>query len=319
MPLSFKGVVFNEMKGVYSSPASVLGKVSQQVLYPDNAYGVNSGGDPKAIPDLTYAYFKNFHKRYYHPSNARIVFYGDDPADKRLDKLDEYLGQFDAAPVDATIKLQPRWSAPRHIESTYAATDAEPGKKTGMVTVNWMLDEIDDPQALIALSVLEYILVGNSASPLRKALTESGLGDGLTGSGLADDFRQPMFTVGMKGIDEADGRKVEALILKTLADLAKDGIDPLTVEAAMNGFEFALRENNTGSFPRGMALMFRTMRGWLHGGDPFEALTYEKPLAALKGHLAAGARLFETLVRKHPGRQSAPHDRAAQGRYGACR
>lgn len=298
-PLSFKGVVFNEMKGVYSSSASVLSKLSQQSLYPDNAYGVNSGGDPKAIPDLTYTYFKNFHRRFYHPSNARIVFYGDDPAGRRLELLDEYLSQFDAAPVDATVALQPRFRAPRHIESTYAATEAEPGKKTGMVTVNWMLDEVTEPETLMALSVLEHVLVGNSAAPLRKALTDSGLGEGLTGSGLADDFRQPMFTVGMKGIDEADGGKVEALILETLAQLVKDGIDPLTIEASMNSFEFALRENNTGSFPRGMALMFRTMRGWLHGGDPFEALTYEAPLASLKARLAGGEQVFENLIDTH--------------------
>jgi Zn-dependent M16 (insulinase) family peptidase len=296
MPLSFKGVVFNEMKGVYSSPSSVLAKVSQQSLYPDNAYGVNSGGDPKAIPDLTYSYFKNFHARFYHPSNARIVFYGDDPADHRLDMLDAYLSQFTAAPIDSEVRLQGRWTKPRHIESTYAATDAEPGKKTGMVSVNWMLDELIEPETVLALNVLEHILVGTPASPLRKALTESGLGEGLTGSGIAEDFRQPYFTVGMKGIDEADGGKVEALILETLQKLVKDGIDPLTVEASMNSFEFALRENNTGSFPRGMALMFRSLRGWLHGQDPFEALTYETPLAALKGRLAAGTRVFEPLI-----------------------
>lgn len=296
MPLAFKGVVFNEMKGAYSSPAAVLGKLSQQALFPDNAYGVNSGGDPKAIPDLTYSYFKNFHRRFYHPSNSKIVFYGDDPADRRLELLDAYLSQFDAAPIDAEVRLQPRWSAPRHIESRYAASDAEPGKKTGMVQVNWMLDELESPETVIALSVLEHILLGTPASPLRKALTDSGLGEGLTGSGLADDLRQPYFTVGMKGIDEADGGKVEALVLDTLAALARDGLDPLTVEASMNSFEFALRENNTGSFPRGMALMFRTMRNWLHGGDPFEALHYETPLAAVKAKVAAGERLFETLI-----------------------
>ena len=101
MPLAYKGVVFNEMKGAYSSPAALLGKVSQLSLYPDNAYGVNSGGDPKAIPDLTYDYFKNFHRKFYHPSNAKIVFYGDDPEGRRLEMLDEYLSQFDAAPIDA--------------------------------------------------------------------------------------------------------------------------------------------------------------------------------------------------------------------------
>ena len=299
MPLSYKGVVFNEMKGAYSSPAALLGKVSQLSLYPDNAYGVNSGGDPRAIPDLTYDYFKNFHRRFYHPSNAKIVFYGDDPEGRRLAMLDEYLSQFDAAPVDATVQLQPRFSAPRHIESIYAATDAEPGRKTGMVTVNWMLDAIDDPETLLALSVLEHILVGTAAAPLRKALTDSDLGEGLTGSGLADDLRQPYFTVGLKGIDEADGGKVEALVLETLERLSREGIDPLTVEASLNSLEFALRENNTGSFPRGMALMFRTMRNWLHGGDPFEALTYEKPLGAVKARIAAGEKLFEQLIATH--------------------
>ena len=299
MPLAYKGVVFNEMKGAYSSPAALLGKVSQLSLYPDNAYGVNSGGDPKAIPDLTYDYFKNFHRRFYHPSNAKIVFYGDDPEGRRLEMLDEYLSQFDAAPVDATVKLQPRFHEPRHIESTYAATEAEPGKKTGMITVNWMLDEIEDPETVLALNVLEHVLVGTPAAPLRKALTDSGLGEGLTGSGLADDLRQPYFTVGLKGIDEGDGGKVETLVLDTLRKLAADGIDPLTIEASMNSFEFALRENNTGSFPRGMALMFRTMKNWLHGGDPFDSLTYEKPLEALKARVAAGEPVFETLVDRH--------------------
>jgi presequence protease len=299
MPLAYKGVVFNEMKGAYSSPAALLGKVSQLSLYPDNAYGVNSGGDPKAIPDLTYDYFKNFHRRFYHPSNAKIVFYGDDPEGRRLEMLDEYLSQFDAAPIDASVKLQPRFHEPRHIESTYSATEAEPGKKTGMVTVNWMLDEIEDPETVMSLNVLEHVLLGTPASPLRKALTDSGLGEGLTGSGLADDLRQPYFTVGLKGIDEGDGGKVETLILDTLRKLAADGLDPLTIEASMNSFEFALRENNTGSFPRGMALMFRTMKNWLHGGDPFESLTYEKPLAALKAKVTSGEHVFERLIDQH--------------------
>jgi Zn-dependent M16 (insulinase) family peptidase len=296
MPISFKGVVFNEMKGAYSSPASVMHKASQQSLYPDSTYGVDSGGDPKAIPDLTYDYFRNFHRRFYSPSNARIVFYGDDPEARRFEMLEEYLGQLEPTVADTEVRLQPRWSAPKHIEGHYAAGEDEPGKKTGMVTVNWMLEEPLAPELVIALNVLEHVLVGTPASPLRKALTDSGLGEGLTGSGLADDYRQPMFTVGLKGIDDADAGKVEALILDTLSRLAKDGIDRLTVEASMNSFEFALRENNTGSFPRGMALMFRTLRGWLHGGDPFEALAYEGPLSALKSKLAAGERVFEDLI-----------------------
>jgi Zn-dependent M16 (insulinase) family peptidase len=296
-PMVFKGVVFNEMKGAYSSAASVLGKVSQLSLYPDTTYGVNSGGDPKAIPDLTYEYFKKFHERFYHPSNARIVFYGDDPEDERFSILDRYLGQFDRIEVNANIALQKRFVAPRHITETYAATEQEAGKKTAMVSINWMLDKIEDPNLALNLNVLEFILVGTSASPLRKALIDSGLGEGLTSSGLAEDLLQPYFTVGLKGIDEADAPKVEELVLATLSKLADEGIDKETIEAAVNSMEFALRENNTGSFPRGIALMFRSMRTWLHGGDPLEPLQFEAPLAALKQDLADGKRVFEDLIR----------------------
>jgi Zn-dependent M16 (insulinase) family peptidase len=298
-PMTYKGVVFNEMKGAYSSPAAVLGKASQQSLYPDTTYGVNSGGDPKAIPDLTYEDFKAFHARYYHPSNARIVFYGDDDADHRLDILEAYLSRFEPITPDSDIALQPRWSEPRRETVTYAASEDELGKKTGMVSVNWMLDEISDQGELLALAVLEQALVGTAAAPLRRALTESGLGEGLTGSGLAEEYRQPYFTVGLKGIDEADGDKVEALILETLAGLARDGIAPETVEAALNTIEFRLRENNTGSYPRGLAVMFRSMRSWLYAHDPVAPLAFEAPLAQLKARLESGEKVFETLIANH--------------------
>jgi hypothetical protein len=298
-PMVYKGVVFNEMKGAYSSAAAVLGKKSQLSLYPDTTYGVNSGGDPTAIPDLTYEYFKNFHAKYYHPSNARIVFYGDDDPDERLSILDAYLGQFDRIEVPSQIAAQRRWSEPKKLVETYASSEAEPGKKTSMMTVNWMLDEQTEPGAVLALNVLEYILVGTAASPLRKALIDSGLGEGMTGSGLVEDMKQPYFTVGLKGIADEDADVVEALILGTLEKLATEGIDKETIEAAINSIEFAMRENNTGSFPRGISLMFRTMRTWLHGGDPLEPLSFEAPLGALKEHLAAGARVFETLIQQH--------------------
>lgn len=298
-PMVFKGVVFNEMKGAYSSAAAVLGKVSQLSLYPDTTYGVNSGGDPKAIPDLTYDYFKNFHAKFYHPSNSRVVFYGDDDPARRLDILEEYFRQFERIDPKAEIALQPRWSAPRKLVETYAASEAEVGKKTAMVQVNWMLDEITDPGLALELNILEGVLVGTAASPLRKAMIDSGLGEGLTGSGFADGIRQPYYTFGLKGIEDDDGDKVEALILSELERLSVEGIDPLTIEAAVNSTEFGLRENNTGSFPRGIALMFRAMGTWLYDGDPLAPLTFEAPLAALKAKLAAGERVFEDLIRTH--------------------
>jgi len=296
-PMVYKGVVFNEMKGAYSSAAAVLGKKSQLSLYPDTTYGVNSGGDPTAIPDLTYQYFKDFHAKYYHPSNSRIVFYGDDDPEQRLSILEEYLGQFDRIEVKSQIGLQRQWTEPKRIVETYASSEAEAGKKTSMMTVNWLADELKDPGTAMALSVLEHILVGNSAAPLRKALIDSGLGEGMTGSGLVEDMKQPYWTVGLKGIDENDADVIETLILATLEKLADDGIDKETVEAAVNSLEFAMRENNTGSFPRGISLMFRSMRTWLHGGDPLEPLSFEAPLSALKERLAKGERVFEDLIR----------------------
>lgn len=298
-PMVYKGVVFNEMKGAYSSAAAVLGKVSQLSLYPDTTYGVNSGGDPKAIPDLTYEYFKNFHSKYYHPSNSRVVFYGDDDPAQRLAILEEYFSQFERIDPKAEVGIQPRWSAPRSLHETYAASEAEVGKKTAMVSVNWMLDEVSDPELALSLNVLESVLVGTPAAPLRKAMIDSGLGEGLTGSGLADGIRQPYFTFGLKGIEDDAGEKVEQLIISTLEQLSAEGIDPKTIEAAMNSTEFALRENNTGSFPRGIALMFRSMGTWLYGGDPLEPLSFEVPLAAIKAKLAAGERVFETLIKTH--------------------
>lgn len=298
-PMVYKGVVFNEMKGAYSSAAAVLGKVSQLSLYPDTTYGVNSGGDPRAIPDLTYEYFKNFHSKYYHPSNSRVVFYGDDDPAQRLEILEEYFSQFERIDPKAEVGIQPRWSAPRSLHETYAASEAEAGKKTAMVSVNWMLDEVSDPELALSLNVLESVLVGTPAAPLRKAMIDSGLGEGLTGSGLADGIRQPYFTFGLKGIEDDAGDKVEQLIISTLEQLSAEGIDPKTIEAAMNSAEFALRENNTGSFPRGIALMFRSMGTWLYGGDPLEPLAFEAPLAAIKAKLAAGERVFETLIKTH--------------------
>lgn len=293
-PLSFKGVVFNEMKGAYSSPESVLYRYAQQSLFPDTTYGHSSGGDPKAIPDLTYENFKRFHETLYHPSNSRIFFYGDDPAEERLRRLDAVLSQFEPIAAPSDIALQPRFDAPRAFEHTYSADSAE-GKKA-MVMLNWMIGEERDVTTTLALDLTSYILLGNSAAPLRKALIDSGLGEDVLGGGFNDGLRQHTFSVGMKGIDPADADKVEALIVETLTRLADEGLDPDAVAAALNTFEFSLRENNTGSFPRGLSLMLRALGTWLYDGDPYEALRYEAPMEAIKARVAKGERIFEQLI-----------------------
>ncbi len=296
--MTFKGVVFNEMKGVYSSPDSLLGRYSQEVLFPDNTYGVDSGGDPQHIPDLTYEQFKTFHDTYYHPGNARIFFYGDDDPAKRLHILQDYLKDFQAIEIDSNVVLQPRFDQPRRRTFAYDAGQESDTKKT-YLTVNWLLPETTNPEVTLSLSILSYILVGTAASPLRKALIDSGLGEDVTGGGLEGQLRQMSFATGLKGIAVEDADKVENLILETLAKLTQDGIDPDMIEAALNTFEFRLRENNTGMFPRGLSLMLRSLTTWLYDGDPFAPLAFEAPLATVKSNLATNSSYFEGLIEQH--------------------
>jgi Zn-dependent M16 (insulinase) family peptidase len=295
-PIVYKGVVFNEMKGAYSSPEAILGRWSQQSLFPDTTYGVDSGGDPKHIPDLTYAGLKSFHARYYHPSNARLFFHGDDDPTERLRLLDAWLSAFERIAVDSAVALQPRFAEPRRSELTFVAPEDERAARKSMVTVNWMFGEVADVETALALAILDHILIGTPASPLRKALIDSGLGEAPVGHGLDDDLRQPAFSIGLKGVEAADVEKVEPLVLDVLRGLAAHGIDRLTVDASLNTTEFRLRENNTGSFPRGIALMLRALKTWLYDRDPIAPLAFADPLAAIKARLAAGERTFEDLI-----------------------
>ncbi|HIC69580.1 MAG TPA: peptidase M16, partial [Candidatus Latescibacteria bacterium] len=260
--LTYKGVVFNEMKGAYSSPDRVLGEAIQQGLFPDNTYGVESGGHPKHIPDLTWDQFEAFHRDLYHPSNAHIWFYGDDPTQQRFEILETYLSQFEATTIDSTVAVQAHWSEPRIMETTYAvgAEESEAGdEKKHYVAVNWLLQDGIDYGTRLGLQVLDHVLMGTPAAPLRKVLIESGLGEDLAGGGMETELRQLFFSTGLKGVKPADEAKVEGLVIDTLTALARDGINPETVKASLNTSEFRLRENNTGSYPRGLILMLRSL------------------------------------------------------------
>lgn len=297
-PLIYKGVVFNEMKGNYSSPDRVLGEYSQQVVFPDNTYQHESGGHPENIPDLTWEQFKNFHENYYHPSNSRIYCYGDDPVEERLRLLNEYLQDFDKKDIDSTIALQSAFSDPKTIHKKYQAGEDDEQNKS-MLTLNWLLPENGDIFTASALAVLGHVLLGTPAAPLYKALIDSGLGEDVTGTGMETELRQMYFSTGLKGIAEEDTAAVEKLILDTLESLAKNGIEADTIAASMNTVEFRLRENNTGSYPRGLVLMLRALATWIYDCDPLEALGFEKTLAELKTALAENPRFFEELIQQH--------------------
>ncbi|MDX9991225.1 MAG: insulinase family protein [Anaerolineales bacterium] len=292
-PLVFKGVVFNEMKGALSSPDDLLAELSQQSLYPDTPYGLNSGGDPAFIPDLTYAEFKNFHETYYHPSNAYIYFYGDDPEPERLRILEEWLNAFERKEVQSGLPLQAQWTAPKRIVQPYDSGDAEDAKS--YITLNWLMPESTDPQTTLSLSVLAHILLATPASPLKKALLESGLGEDALG-GYQEELRQGYFSAGMKGVARADLEKVESLIQTTLTELAANGLDPETVAASINTLEFRLREQNTGRFPRGLFLMLNALAPWLYDANPLDGLAFEAPLIALKNQPQG---YFANLIKKY--------------------
>ncbi len=299
-PLAIKGVVYNEMKGVYSSPDSMLSELSQQSLFPDTTYGLDSGGDPGVIPGLTYEQFKSFHDRFYHPSNARIYFYGNDDPDRRLEIIEEYLKDFSLREPESVVPLQALKTMPVRVVRSFAAGAGEAVKDgpRGMVTLNWLLPEVTDSVLNLAFQILEYVLIGMPGSPLKKALIESGLGEDIAGGGLETELRQLYFSSGLKGIRTGDADKVENIIFETLSALARDGIDPATVEAGVNTIEFRLRENNYGSFPQGLAVMLRALSTWLHEADPTSLLAFESPLNRVKENLKSGGFL-EGLIRRY--------------------
>ncbi|MEF2231502.1 MAG: insulinase family protein, partial [Pseudodesulfovibrio sp.] len=298
-PLTYKGVVYNEMKGAYSSPDSLLYDQVQRSLFPDHTYGIDSGGDPEVIPDLTFEQFMAFHRDHYHPSNAYAYFYGDDDPEQRLAILDEVFSRYEPIDVAATrVPLRERFTEAVSVRAGYPASGNLP---RAMFTVNWLLAETSDPNLNLALHVLEHILIGLPSSPLKKALTDSGLGDDLAGVGLEADMRQMFFSVGLKGIHPSNAVKVESVVFHTVRELVENGIDAADIEAAVNSVEFSLRENNTGSYPRGLSLMFQALSTWIYDdgdreGDPLVLLPFEGPLGNIKAWIASGERIFEELL-----------------------
>jgi len=295
--LKYKGVVYNEMKGVYSSPDSLLMESSQQSLFPDTTYGLDSGGNPKKIPDLTHKQFKAFHDSFYHPSNARIFFYGDDPVEERFALLEEYFKDFKKIDPNSGIDLQQPMVQPVRIKKPYAVSADDENPKP-MFTVNWLLSSPVNAEHVFALELLDHILLGTPASPLRKALIESGLGEDITGGGMETHMIQMMYSIGLKGVETPNLEKAEALVFQTLEDLAKNGIARDDIDAALNTFEFDLRENNTGGFPRGLSLFLKSLNAWIYDADPLELIAFEAPLQAVKEH-ASKDGYFETLIREN--------------------
>lgn len=299
--LTYKGVVFNEMKGAFSSPDSLLSRYSFHSLFPDNAYAYESGGDPEDIPNLTYEQFTEFHKTFYHPSNSLIFLYGDDDPEERLRLLDAYLSEFEQLEMDSQVALQPPFTQAKRMIYPYSVDgNSDNGRSPkALVQMNWLLPEFEDATLVMSLSILSYALVSTQASPLRKALIDSGLGEDVTGGGLSTSTRQMTFATGLKGVARENVDQVEALIVETLDRLVEEGLEAEMVEAAVNTIEFLLRENNTGAYPRGLSLLFGALGTWSYGHDPLLGLRYEVPLAEVKEILTTDDVYLQTLIKDY--------------------
>lgn len=299
-PLKYEGVVFNEMKGAMSSPSSVMWRAIGKAVFPDLTYAHNSGGDPQYIPDLSWEALKEFHARHYHPSNAYFFTYGNLALEETLESIERLaLSRFERAPVDLDIPDQPRFSAPIRFEAVYPFSPAESPQKKSQVLLAWLTTHSADSTEMLALRVLERVLLSNAASPLRKALLESGIGEALAdGTGLEDSYREAVFAAGLRGVNPQDAEKIEAITLGVLEELAQKGLDPAMVDAALHRLEIESREVSNVGYPYGLKVFFQLSSAYLKGGEPYCTLQFDADLARLQEERAKGPYL-ENLIRRY--------------------
>ncbi|MBT3271817.1 MAG: peptidase M16, partial [Spirochaetales bacterium] len=294
--LEVDGVVFNEMKGNYSNHESIVGEWSYRSLFPESPYRFDSGGEPQAIVDLTYQDFLNLHALWYHPSNCQIFLYGNIPTEKSLGFIEEnFLSEFTRKEIDTSIPFQPPFSSPMELvlSSPLAKDDSPDGKAT--VTLNWIVGNIDDAYRVLCLEVLSEILLGNSGSPMQKAIVESGLGEDLSPvSGLDTDTRELVFSFGIRGSDPERIKPFEELVMGELRKLAEEGLPSDAISGALRRVEFRNREIR-GGVPFGLRLMGKTLRGWLHGKEPETSLEFSPWMEKLKKDAAVDG-FFERFI-----------------------
>lgn len=296
-PLVYKGVVYNEMKGAMSDPSSLLSRRLGRALYPTTTYHHNSGGEPADIPALSWQQLRDFHARYYHPSNAWCFSYGELDLPQLLARVNELaLDHFTAMEIDSVVSAEQFYPSPRQIHEFYPLDAGENPQGRSMVQLAWLTCDINDSVERLGLTLLGTLLLGNPAAPLYKALIDSGLGANLSpGCGYQDDNRTTCFAVGLQGTDPDKAPRIEDLILQTLEQIAAQGFSSARIEAAIHRLEFSNREVSGDSYPYGLLLLMRMLGPWLHGGDPLSALDFDQQLAQLRSRLDAGPYLEQLL------------------------
>ena len=295
--LTYKGVVYNEMKGAMSAPTSQLWQELQSHLFPTITYHHNSGGDPDVIPDLSYEQLRAFHRKHYHPSNAYFLTYGNFKVKEHQALINNWaLSRFSFEPMDFSIPDERRYGNPLRVQTAYPLESDEGISGKTHILLGWLLGKSADLREALESHLLTGVLLDNSASPLRKALETTALGSAPSElCGLEDSSREMAFVCGLEGSEPERADAVEQLILNVLEDVAQNGVPLSQVESVLHQLELSQREVGGGRFPYGLQLMMRVLPASLHGGDPIAFLNIDPVLAELRERIKA-PQFIKTLV-----------------------
>lgn len=278
-PVVYKGVVYNEMKGAFSSPTREMSYHVSKNLFPSNGYGKSSGGYPLAIPELSYQQFLDFYNKNYHPANSCIFLYGNADMKKEMELIDQqYLSTFEKIEIDSKIPLQEPFTEFKKISAPYSVMEGSPTENQTYLSLNWVYGLNTDKKLSNALNIIADVLVRQESGPIRLALQEAGIGKEV--SAYSNDIQQNVFTIYVQNANPADADKFKEIVLKVMKEQAEKGIDRNAVEAYINRMEFSLREGDDSQ--KGLSNMFQSFSDWIFTSDPFVGLEWEKQLAETK-------------------------------------
>ena len=296
--LKINGVVYNEMKGAYSSPDEVLSSQIYRSLFPDNTYSKDSGGNPEYIPKLTYEAYLDFYHKYYHPSNSYIYLYGDMDVVERLEWLDkEYLSQYEYKKVNSEINKQPAFDEIKNVEAQYSITMDDSQENKTYLSYNRVVGDTLDEMLYQAFDVLDYALVSSPGAPVKQALIDAGIGDDVYGSYDAG-ILQPVFSFVAKNANASQADEFESIIENTLKEVVKTGINKEALLAGINSSEFKFREADFGQFPKGLLFGLNCLDSWLFDDmKPFIHLECLDTFAKLRR--AVDTDYFEKLIQEY--------------------
>jgi hypothetical protein len=295
--LNIKGVVYNEMKGAYSDPNRIIYTQVNRYLFPDTIYRHCSGGDPDVISELTLEQFRDFHKKFYHPSNSYIYLYGKMNIDKMLEIVNENaLKRFTKLDLDSSIKPQPLFDKPVEAKCSYPISNEDDGENKVWLSINYLLDLKDDPALEFSWTVISHLLMSTPAAPLKNAILSAGIAKDVLG-GYSKSGLHPTFRITLKDTSLENVDKFKSIFFGVLRELCQNGIDKQLIEASININEFELREADMGSYPKGLVYIHYSMGDWMHDLNPIESMCYEDVLRETRKALTTN--LYETIIDKH--------------------